>query len=294
MNTTEIRHTLTADDGYPIEAYSWNADASVKGVVQIAHGMGEHSRRYGWVAAQLAEAGYATYSNEHRGHGADAVSRGELGDFGKRGMGSLVADMATLNRFARAKHLGVPLVLLGHSMGSFAAQAYLPEHNASIDGVILSGTAAVDLLDAGRSKGWKLEDANAAIVGSRTPFDWLSRDPHVVDAYIADPLCGFTINPASRESLSEACARATSAESIARIRTELPLFGITGDRDPVNNNLEWFHPLLDRYRRGGMTNVSSHVYGGARHEVFNETNRSEVMANVISWLAGVATGGHLA
>jgi alpha-beta hydrolase superfamily lysophospholipase len=279
--------TVTADDGYPIETYGWNVDAGVKGIVQIAHGMGEHSRRYRWVAQQLAQAGYATYSNEHRGHGADAASRGELGDFGARGLASLVADMASLSRFARSRHAGVPLVLLGHSMGSFAAQAYLPQHSALIDGVILSGTAAVDLLDAGRSKGWKLEDANAAFANPRTPFDWLSRDPAVVDAYIADPLCGFTINAASRDSLSEVCARATTAASIARIRAELPLFGITGDHDAVNNNLEWFHPLLDRYRRGGLTNVSSHVYGGARHEVFNETNRDEVVANVVSWLTGV-------
>jgi alpha-beta hydrolase superfamily lysophospholipase len=293
MTTTEVRSTVTADDGYPIETYGWNADADagLTGIVQIAHGMGEHSRRYRWLAGKLAEAGYATYSNEHRGHGADAAGRGELGDFGARGMASLVADMATLSRLARSRHPGVPLVLLGHSMGSFAAQAYLPEHSALIDGVILSGTAAVDLLDAGRSKGWKLEDANAAFANPRTPFDWLSRDAAVVDAYIADPLCGFTINPASRESLSETCARATAEASIARIRADLPLFGITGDHDAVNNNLEWFHPLLDRYRRGGMTNVSSHVYGGARHEVFNETNRDEVVANVVSWLTEVTGSG---
>ena len=290
MKSSKSRYTLDAGDGHAIEAYGWNADASVRAVVQIAHGMGEHTSRYGTLAHALASAGCAVYANEHRGHGADAAGRGELGDFGKGGFAALVDDMAVLSRYARSRHAGAPLILLGHSMGSFAAQVYMLDHSELVEGVALSGTTAVNLLESQIMAGWKLEDANAAFPHPRTPFDWLSRDAAMVDAYIADPLCGFTITPASFQSMLVECARAADVEKLKRVRQDLPLFAFVGDQDPINNHLEWFYPLLERYRHAGLTNVSSHVYGGARHEVFNETNRAEVISNLVAWISEIAPG----
>lgn len=285
MKTTESRYTLSADDGYAMEIYGWNADTpSVRAVVQIAHGMGEHSSRYRELAHALTGAGYAVYANEHRGHGADAAARNELGEFGARGFGGLVSDMATLSRFARARHPGAPLILMGHSMGSFATQVYMLDHSELVQGIALSGTTAVDKLGTQIMAGWKLEDANAALPNPRTAFDWLSRDPAMVDAYMADSLCGFTVSAASFESMLVTCARATPVEAYQGVRRELPVFAFVGDQDPINNRLEWFYPLLQRYQSAGLTNVSSHVYGGARHEVFNETNRTEVVANFLAWI----------
>lgn len=289
MTTSETRFTLNASDGYPIEVYGWNADASIRTVVQISHGMGEHSGRYRALADALANAGCAVYANEHRGHGTGASSRGQLGNLGAGGFGALVSDMAVVSRFVHSRHPGAPLVLLGHSMGSFAAQVYMLDHSDLVQGIALSGTTSVDLLEAETMAGWKLEDANAAFPDPRTPFDWLSRDPAIVDAYIADPLCGFTLGPASFQSMFVECARATDVEKLKRIRPSLPLFAFVGDQDPINNHLEWFYPLLGRYRRAGLLNVSSHVYGGARHEVLNETNKAEVIANLVAWIDQIAT-----
>ena len=288
MKTSESRYTLNAGDGYPIEAYGWNANASVRAVVQISHGMGEHTSRYRALADTLAQAGCAVYANEHRGHGADAASRGELGDFGAGGFAALVDDMAVLSRFAQSRHAGAPLILLGHSMGSFASQLYMLDHSELVQGIALSGTAAVDLLGAQIMTGWTLEDANAALPNPRTPFDWLSRNSASVDTYIADPLCGFTVVPASFQSMLVECGRTKDVEQFKRVRPDLPLFAFVGDQDPINNHVEWFYPLLERYRRAGLTNVSSHVYGGARHEVFNETNRAEVTANLLAWIDQIA------
>ncbi|WP_296448135.1 alpha/beta hydrolase [Rhodoferax sp. UBA5149] len=291
MKTSESRYPLSADDGYPMEVYGWNADAPpARAVVQIAHGMGEHTSRYRALAEALTGAGYAVYANEHRGHGADAAGRGELGEFGTGGFASLVADMATLSRFARSRHPGAPLILMGHSMGSFATQVYMLDHSALVQGIALSGTTAVDLLGTQIMAGWKLEDANAAFPNPRTPFDWLSRDPATVDAYMADSLCGFTVTPASFQSMLLACARATPVDAYQGVRADLPLFAFVGDQDPINNHLEWFYPLLQRYQRAGLTNVSSHVFGGARHEVFNETNRAEVVADFLSWIEQTVLG----
>ncbi len=291
MKSSESRYALSAGDGYPIEAYGWSPEASaVRGVVQIAHGMGEHSRRYRPLAEALTRAGYAVYANEHRGHGADAAGRGELGDFGAGGFASLIDDMAVLSRFAQSRHAGAPLILVGHSMGSFASQLYMLKHSELVQGIALAGTAAVDLFGAQIMTGWTLEDANVAIPNPRTPVDWLSRDPAIVDAHIADPLCGFTVVPASFESMLVECDRTKDIEQFRCVRPSLPLFAFVGDKDPINNHLEWFYPLLERYRRAGLTNVSSHVYGGARHEVFNETNRAEVVANLLAWLDQVVSG----
>ena len=191
MPSTETHFDLTSNDGVPIEAHRWQGPTQ-RAVIQLAHGMGEHSLRYRHLAKALVEAGYVVYGNEHRGHGKGAAARDELGEFGPRGFGGLVDDMALLSRHVRGVHPGLPLILLGHSMGSFATQYYLVKHSDLLSGAVLSGTSALDLLGGALQSGFKLEDMNAALPDVRTPFDWLSRDAAQVDAYIADPLCGFT------------------------------------------------------------------------------------------------------
>lgn len=286
MTTAAQTCTLVADDGETIDCLQWPGDAPVRAVVQIAHGMGEHPGRYDWVAEQLVAAGFAVHANVHRGHGEREAARRRLGDFGPRGFAGLVSDMAVVSAHVRTQHAGAPLILLGHSMGSFAAQLYLLDHGAQLAGAALSGTAALDLLKAGRPPGWRLEDASGGLP-TRTPFDWLSRDDAVVDRYVADPLCGFSTTADSRASMFAACERCSRVDELRRIPAELPLYLFTGDNDPVNDRLAWFHPLAARYREAGLRDVSAHVYGGARHEVLNETNRAEVMANLLAWIERV-------
>jgi alpha-beta hydrolase superfamily lysophospholipase len=285
MTIEETASAVPAGDGQQIRVYKWQGDAPVRGVVQIAHGMGEHSLRYRPLAQALAKAGYAVYASDHRGHGELAAKAQKLGDFGPGGFPDLVADMVKVTKAARAEHQGKPLVLLGHSMGSFATQLYLLDHSSLLDGAALSGSAALDHLGAAAMAGkWRLEDLNASFQPERTPFDWLSRDNAQVDLYLSDPLCGFTINEASFGSLFSVAPRLADVGEIKRIRNDLPLFIFSGDKDPVNADLKWLRPLIDRYREAGLSRVSWHIYGDARHEVLNETNRDEVFANVIAWL----------
>jgi alpha-beta hydrolase superfamily lysophospholipase len=285
--STETRFDLTADDGKVVEAHRWQGAAPPRAIVQIAHGMGEHSLRYRPLADALVGAGNVVYANEHRGHGKGAQARGELGEFGPRGFAGLVEDMAQLSRHARAAHPGLPLILVGHSMGSFAAQYYLVRHSELLAGAVLSGTAALDLLGAALQSGFRLEDMNAALPDVRTPFDWLSRDPAQVDAYIADPLCGFTVSAEGMGSMFAHLAELAPSAMQSRIRSELPLYLFIGDEDPVSNKAQWFYPLVERYREAGLRDVSCHVFGGARHETLNETNREEVFAVLLAWIARV-------
>jgi alpha-beta hydrolase superfamily lysophospholipase len=274
---------MRAHDGAEIELLAWVPEAPAHACVQIAHGMGEHAGRYDRFARALAERGYAVYANNHRGHGKAALAPATRGDLAAGGFPALVQDMATVTQWIRARNPSLPVLLLGHSMGSFAAQIYALDHSHLIDGLALSGTAATDLRPAARGANRRLEDLNAAVQSPRTPFDWLSRDAAEVDKYIADPLCGFALVPASIKSMNEACSRTSQPGAFGALRPSLPVYLFTGDQDPVNQNLQSFHPLVQRIKEAGLQNVTSKVYRGARHEVLNETNRDEVTTDFLSW-----------
>ncbi|MEN9316890.1 MAG: hypothetical protein RIS35_3283 [Pseudomonadota bacterium] len=288
MSLIESEFTLASPDGYRIHGVSWSSERPAKALVQIAHGRSEHARRYRPLAEALVRAGYAVHATDHRGHGRAAQRAGTLGDFGPRGFSALVEDLALVSRHLRGTGSGLPLLLFAHSMGSFAAQYLLLDHSDAIDGLVLSGTAAVDLRDPRRS-GLQATQFNAGIPNPRTDCDWLSRDPAVVDAYLADPLCGFALTPASTASIYAQAERIADPAEYRGIRRDLPLALITGDRDPVNNFLPWFDALAARYRALGFSDVSTFVYGGARHEPVNETNRDEVISNLIAWFDRVTS-----
>lgn len=282
--------TIPAFDGKTIDVLCWALPEGTipRAVVQVAHGMGEHAARYDRLAQALVQAGYAVVANQHRGHGPAAQAAGTLGDFGPGGFLDVVRDMVTVTDFAKERHPGLPVVLFGHSMGSFAAQLYALEHSVGLAGLALSGTTATDLLLAARGTDRKLEDSNKALgPAARTPFDWLSRDEAEVDKYITDPLCGFTMDKPSLVSIYASCARTAMPGAFWALRPTLPVYLFTGERDPVNHNLDWFHPLVQRLRGAGLQQVTVKTYPEARHEVLNETNRDEVTADFIAWLDSI-------
>src|SRR3954452_9143043 len=144
MDTVDF--TIPADDGEQVRGYRWSGPGPTRGIVQVAHGMGEHAARYARLAAALVDRGYVVYANDHRGHGRTAGGADRHGDLGRAGWGGLVADLGAVSALARSDHPGVPLVLIGHSMGSFALQQFLLDHSGDLDGAVLSGTSAADVI----------------------------------------------------------------------------------------------------------------------------------------------------
>jgi alpha-beta hydrolase superfamily lysophospholipase len=276
--------TFTAADGTQIAAYRWDPAGQPTAAVQITHGMGEHARRYEHVAQALTDVGYVVYAQDHRGHGATADAD-DLGNLGAGGWTGLVDDIGELGAVVRAEHPGLPLILLGHSMGSFAVQQYLLDHGADVDGVALTGTAVIDLLEPALDLDQPLDLAmfNAAFQPARTDYDWLSRDEAVVDAYVADPLCGFGIDTASAKTMFVGARRLADPGQVAVLRCDLPVYIAVGESDPVNGGLTLLYPLADRLKDAGLTDVTVVTYPGARHEILNETNSAEVIGSLIAW-----------
>ena len=271
----------SAQDGLKIATFAWPTNVvPARGVVQIAHGLAEHSRRYARLAAALNAAGYHVGSTDHRGHGATIV--GTPGDFGEVGFQGLWKDVVQYGSILRAEHPGLPLYLIGHSMGSFATQNLLLESSELYDGVVLTGSTAIDVMAANMADA-PAGDLSAFNAGfeNRTGYEWLSRDEAEVDLYVADPLCGFALPPETTPALFANGDRLASPTSV---RHDLPLLIISGSDDPLAGGGALPVMLAERYRAAGVEDVTVTVYPGARHEVFNETNRDEITADVVAWL----------
>ena len=286
MDTTTF--TITSTDGEEVFVYRWSGDGEPKAVVQIAHGMGEHAARYARLAEALVDEGYVVYANDHRGHGRTAGSADRHGDLGSGGWSGLVDDMSAVTAQGRGRSTpGIPLVLLGHSMGSFALQQYLLDRSGDIDAAVLSGTTAVDVIAAGidTSQPADLSAFNAAFEPARTEYDWLSRDEAEVDPYVADPACGFGVDQ-RRDGPDDGRRRGPRRRRAARPRSAPTCRSTCSPATPTRS------PAAARWSRwsptatasAGVKDVTVRLYPDARHETLNETNRDEVTADLIAWL----------
>src|SRR5262245_22192991 len=277
---------FTSSDGLRISCSRWDAGDQMRGVVQIAHGMGEHIGRYGETIDALTSAGFTVYGNDHRGHGRTALPDASFGDFGPGGFNLLVEDMVRLSRIAAQEHPNAPFFLLGHSMGSFAAQQYVLDHSGTIDGLMLSGSGALDgLARIARLAQEGRDFLNDSFDPARTPFDWLSRDDAVVDAYMRDPLCFAELKPAAFAFFLAAAPRLSNVVELRKIRGDLPIYIFSGSDDPVGQQLEGVQALIERYREAGLIDISHDFYAGGRHEMLNELNRDEVRARLLRWIS---------
>ena len=286
----ETTFSFTADDGTEVAAYRWTGDRDPRGIVQIAHGMGEHAARYRRLAEAFTDAGYVVFADDHLGHGRTAGSLDGLGDLGPGGWPALVGAVRQLSGIARGEFPGLPLVVVGHSMGSFALQELLLDHSADFAGAVLSGTSAIDVIAAGidPTQEVDLSAFNAPFEPARTEYDWLSRDPDEVDLYVADDYCGFGLDAAAAASMLTSLAACSDPERLAGINSALPVYLVSGSADPLAGGGELIELVASRYRDAGLGDVTVAVYPDARHEVFNETNRDEITAALIAWAERVA------
>ncbi len=294
---------LDTNDHCRLYVNAWLPDTPPKAVMMVVHGMAEHSGRYGRLGLALSAAGIALYAHDQRGHGRTA-QQGRLGHFANTGgWNNVVDDLAAVSQSISQRHPDLPLFLLGHSMGSYIAQAYLMHHGASVQGAILSGSnfqpaafyrgarlvARFECLRQGR-KGrsalieWlSFGSFNKAFKPTRSCFDWLSRDPDEVDKYVQDPLCGFRCTNQLWVDLLGGLQKISTPSNMAQIDSSLPLLIIGGECDPVSAGKR-LKDLADALAEAGHQVLQLKVYPQARHEVLNDTNRDEVTHDLLDWL----------
>jgi alpha-beta hydrolase superfamily lysophospholipase len=291
-------HVLESVGGVHVTYRRWLPDGEVRGTVQVVHGASEHAGRYDRLAAALTGRGLAVSSMDLRGHGRTAEGTG-VGRFGAPGVDGVLADVRALHLVDAEQHPGVPRLLLGHSMGSIIALAAAEADGGDLAGLVLSGPLGVDpaladtvtQLEAAVATGLgeqplDLGTFNESFEPARTRYDWLSRDDAEVDAYVADPLAGdeMPLTYAYAAGVFGMNVRASTAEGVAQLPDGLPVLLLSGRRDPVGGvDAEHVTALAGLLRDRGLP-VEQHVYPDARHEVFNETNRDEVVADLLAWI----------
>ncbi|GAA1179056.1 alpha/beta hydrolase [Ornithinimicrobium humiphilum] len=302
MQGSTLTHTVP--DGTVLHVHRWLPDGPPRAIVQIAHGMVEHAARYAHLGERLAGQGYAVYASDHRGHGRTAGGPDELGHLGdEHGFADAVDDLVALTDHLREEHPGVPVVLLGHSMGSFLARAYAARYGDRLAGLVLSGTApdpgvlgAIGVrlaelevrLRGPRARSPLLEaltlgPSNRPFRPNRTRYDWLSRDEAQVDSYAADELCGGVATTAFYRDLLTGLRWVSAGSTYAAFPSDLPVHLVSGGADPLGG-APAVEEVSERLRRAGVRDVTTTVWPGARHEVFNEINRDEVEDGVLAWL----------
>lgn len=299
--------SFQAMDGLRIKGYQVKPETpvSVKAIVQIAHGMAETAERYEGFAAILANHGYIVYIHNHRGHGKTAGEVENLGYLAERdGFGWLVQDMHQLSVIIRKQNPDLPLFLLGHSMGSFAAQKYCMKYGGELKGLILSGSngnqgiilnagitmAALEVRKRGRKA--KSEKMNNLLFGeynkvfqpNRTEFDWLSRDEEEVDKYVADPYCGTVFTCGFYYDFLKGLKDLEKKANRRKMPHNLPILLVSGDKDPVGKCGKGVQNLSRIYQKAGVREVTLKLYKDARHELLNEINREEVTEEILNWL----------
>ncbi|NYE56796.1 alpha/beta hydrolase [Carboxydothermus ferrireducens] len=295
-----------ASDGQEIYCYRWFPDKEQKlrAIVYIAHGMAETAARYERFALALTKEGYLVFAHDHRGHGKTAKSIEEIGYLGPDGFNRMVQDMKELIDFVKNENPEFPIILFGHSMGSFLAQRYITLYGETLDGVILSGTSCGPgpIVNLGiflakkevEKYGPKYRSVcltklsfgnyNKKFKPNRTEFDWLSRDAEEVDKYINDPYCGGVFTASFYYDFLRGLKETFRRENLAKIPKELPIFIFSGDMDPVGNMGRGVLKLIKTYEKLGLKNVAYKLYPGGRHEMLNEINREEVVRDIINWL----------
>lgn len=271
---------VTASDGTRLHRYTWEP-GRFNGQVLLLHGFGEHALRYEHVAQFFVHNGYRVVSYDQRGHGATGLRQwggdfGRLGKLGPGGQGAVVQDAIWMLQQLREEHPDKPLGAVGHSWGSLTLQTVINSDASLMDAAVLSGTAWRRF---GKMNSGDLNKGHAHL--GATGGEWLSRDEDVVAAWEADPL---TFDVTVLKLLGPIESLKLLGRPVRNSKVDLPLLIASGSDDAIGSVSSLLQLGEDYRRRSGLSDVTVKVFPGARHEIFNETNRVEVLSFVETWL----------
>lgn len=287
-----------------IHGCKWTPEGEVKAIVQILHGIAEYAARYDDFARYLNTFGILVVAEDHMGHG-ESMETGTQGYFAG-GWEAAVDDSYRLMRNTMIQYPNVPYVLFGHSMGSFMARTLLIRYpDSGIQAAVICGTgwmpepvvafghSAAKLIckKAGeRNPSQAMQNLafgsyNKKVERPKTAFDWLSRDPVQVQAYVEDPKCGFTASCGLLRDMMGGIAMIQKKGNLAKMKRDLPVLFVAGGDDPVGNYGSGVKQAGEEFRKTGMRDVTVRLFPLARHEILNEINREEIYKFVSDWIS---------
>lgn len=289
----------SAHDGLKISFAHEYAD-NARAVLVIVHGMAEHKERYYPFMRFLAENGVASVIEDHRGHGKSIAAPDELGYFGKDGADGLISDIHSLTEYAGLKYPGLPVFMLGHSMGALAARTFIQQYGDMLDGLIISGNpgdnpvakSGVKMARRAQEKRGRLARCRLLTLGMFIPFimksgkfysrnGWVCSDRAVVEAYDADPLCGFEFKANGYEALMTLLVRANDKAAPAPNRA-LPVRFFSGEIDACMGGEKALEAAAVLLKNNGYEDVAVKTYPGLAHEILNEKERELVYADMLA------------
>lgn len=291
----------TTTDQTEIHVTHWSNEQTPKAIIQIAHGMAEHILRYDDFANNLLSNGFHVYGSDHRGHGKTGESQGLLGYFSEAdGFSKVVNDLYEVTKQIKQQYPAIPIILFGHSMGSFITRKYIQTYSNEIHSVILCGTGFFSKLTTvpakilARTLPAKKESKllnhlafgnyNKRIDNPYNNFAWLSRDEAEVEKYTVDPFCGFIPTARFFYDLMDGLNHIHQPKNNLTIRKDLPMLIISGDADPVGNYGKGVFKVANFYEKIGIEQIKTMLIAGAMHEILNETNKLEVYQLITNWI----------
>lgn len=300
--------TFLSSDGHTaLHAMEWSpADREPVAVLQIAHGVAEHIARYDDFARFLNEQGVIVVGHDHLGHGLSLPEGGTPVYFGD-GVDwfTVVEDIHLLHQQLAQRYPQLPLLLMGHSMGSFLTRSYLIRHPGTVKAAILMGTGWQGELTV--NEGLLLANILRAVKGGkatsklvtnlafgaynktcpehRTAYDWLSADTDNVDRYIADPMCGADVTVGLFREMLRGIRFNQAWRNMDKMDQEMPILLISGGRDPVGDMGAGVRRTHDCFRRCGVHRLTVKLYPTLRHEILNEAaERETVYGDIWQWM----------
>ena len=280
-----------------------------KGIIQLVHGFGEHSRRYLSMICKWMDAGYIVAADDHVGHGKTAVVNNTWGNWGHKGPQTMVEDEHTLKTLVQEKYADLPYFVYGHSMGSIIARQLIAKYGNEFAGAIICGTVGPDaipcakgiellqpLVDAGKG-----DEADPALLGNllgglfarieevKLGNEWICHDPYVQLDHAQDPFDAFT-KPTANEALLQflqMIEEVNTVEWAKKVPVELPIYNIAGDEDPCGSFGEGVL-LVTRWLEETGHTVTTKLYEGYRHEIHNYADlKDEVARGIVAFVDGV-------
>ncbi|HEY4602123.1 MAG TPA: lysophospholipase [Cerasibacillus sp.] len=297
---------IEAEDETAIHVMKWTKETTPRAIVQLSHGMVEHIERYDELARFFVKHDLYVYGNDHRGHGQTGEHQGKLGFFAERhGFDKVTHDLYMVTQQIKLDYPETPIILLGHSMGSFLARKYIQLYSQEIVAVVLSGTTyaspveiffgkqAANVTDPFQKAPYLNQLIfglnNRKVIEPLTDFDWLTGDRESVQTYIADPLCGFVPTGQFFRDLFSGLADIHNQAKNSHIPCDLPMLFISGEQDPVGKYGKNIWKAANVYKELGMSNIMVALFHEGRHELFHEINKQDVFQFVYKWIDDILT-----